>query len=158
MSLRAVDILGRTGAPLYHLTPSALCPLKIFFLYNAAACKTSFSPSFRKKTCSGREPNLIFQTAFSAARRTPFYSEDIHVPADCEYFGADGGAVMAFNPFFRSLLSQNIFSTILLPAKHRFPPSFRKKTCSGREPNLIFQTAFSAARRTPLIYIPFGLL
>ena len=77
MSLRAVDILERAGAPLYHLTPfSAFCLLKIFFLYNAVACRTSFSPSFRKKTCSGRELNLIIQTAFSTARRTPL----IYIP------------------------------------------------------------------------------
>ena len=118
-----------------------------------------FPLSFRKKTCSGRELNLIFQTAFPAVRRTQFHSEDIHVPAGCGYFGADGAPLYHLTPSAPCFL-KIFFSTMLLPAEHRFSPSFRKKTCSGREHNLIFQTAFSAARRTQFysedIHVPAG--
>ena len=56
-----MNILERVGAPMYHLTPfSAPCILKIFFLYNAVACKTSFFPKFSQENLqrAGTQLNL----------------------------------------------------------------------------------------------------
>ena len=59
MSLQAMNILERTGVPLCHLTPfSAFCLLKIFFLDNAAALKTSFSPKFSQENLQRAGPQL----------------------------------------------------------------------------------------------------
>ena len=80
MSLQAMNILERTGVPLCHLTPfSAFCLLKIFFLDNAAALKTSFPPKFSQENLQRAKtlfylPNCILRRPSNSAHLHSFRS------------------------------------------------------------------------------------